>query len=191
VQEYALAPIFVITGPSGVGKGTLVAALRERIPEIELSVSATTRSPRPGEKHGRDYYFLSDDEFEEYVREGRFVEHANYSNNRYGTTKAELESRRVRDKPVVLEIELQGARQLRKTVPEAIQIFIAPPSTEALKDRLTERGTDSPPAVQTRLKTAQQELAAQKEFKYVVLNDRLEDAVDELERLARKELAEG
>ena len=125
-----MARVFVITGPSGVGKGTLIRSLRDRIPELELSVSATTRPPRPGEVDGVDYHFLDDREFEDRVRAGEFVEHATYSGRRYGTLRAELE-RRLRDgHPVVLEIEVQGARQVRRTMPEALQVFIAPPSRE-------------------------------------------------------------
>ena len=130
-----MARVFVITGPSGVGKGTLIRSLRDRIPELELSVSATTRPPRPGEVDGVDYHFLDDREFEDRVRAGEFVEHATYSGRRYGTLRAELE-RRLRDgHPVVLEIEVQGARQVRRTMPEALQVFIAPPSREALAER--------------------------------------------------------
>src|SRR5919107_4370146 len=106
------AKVFVITGPSGVGKGTLIRALRERVPELELSVSATTRRPRPGETHGEDYWFLSDEEFEEKLRAGEFVEHAEYSGRRYGTLRSELDTRGSAGRPVLLEIEVQGARQV-------------------------------------------------------------------------------
>ena len=181
-------PVFVITGPSGVGKGTLIRALRERVPELELAVSATTRQPRPGEEDGVDYHFLSDGEFEDRVRRGAFVEHARYSGRRYGTLREELERRGAGDTPVLLEIEVQGARQVREAMPEATQVFIAPPSEEALRTRLVGRGTDSPEQVAARLETARQELDAQHEFGHVVVNDRLEDAVDELERLVRGQL---
>jgi len=118
----------VITGPSGVGKGTLIAALRERHPELELSVSATTRPPRPGELDGVAYHFLTEEEFDRRLARGEFVEHASYAGHRYGTLRGELERRTRGGAPVVLEIELQGARQLRDALPEAVQIFIAPRS---------------------------------------------------------------
>ena len=171
----------MITGPSGVGKGTLIRALRERVPALELTVSATTRAPRPGEREGVDYHFVGDAEFDRLASEGAFVEHANYSGRRYGTLRSELE----REAPVLLEIEVQGARQVRAALPEAVQIFIAPPSEEALRERLARRGTDSPDQVQARLDTARAELRAQDEFRHVVVNDRLEDASDALEQCVR------
>jgi guanylate kinase len=180
-----LARVFVITGPSGVGKGTLIRTLLERVPEIELAVSATTRAPRPGERDGVDYHFLTDAEFDGRVIAGDFVEHASYAGRRYGTLRSELEQRLARGVPVVLEIEVQGARQVRAAMPEAVQIFIAPPSEEALRARLVGRGTDAPEEVEARLATAREELRAQAEFPHVVVNDRLEEAVDGLEALVR------
>jgi len=186
-----VARVFVITGPSGVGKGTLIRSLRERVPELELSVSATTRAPRPGEEDGVAYHFLTDADFQRRVQAGEFVEHATYSGRRYGTLRAELD-RRTRDgHPVVLEIEVQGARQVRRTMPEALQVFIAPPSREALRARLVGRGTDDAEQVAARLRTADAELEAQDEFAYVVVNDRLEDAVDELTAIVRGALGDG
>ena len=181
--------VFVITGPSGVGKGTLIRTLLERVPQLELSVSATTRKPRLGETHGVDYHFLDDAEFERRVQAGDFVEHADYSGRRYGTLRADLEQRLARGVPVVLEIELQGARQIAETMPEAKRIFIAPPSDDALRTRLIGRGTDSPEDVERRLATAREELRAQGEFAHVVYNDRLEDAVAALEEVVRSALA--
>ena len=178
----------MITGPSGVGKGTLIRTLLERIPALELSVSATTRRPRPGEMQGVAYHFLSEDEFERRVQAGEFVEHARYSGNRYGTLRTELESRVTGGHPVVLEIEVQGARQIREAMPEAVQIFIAPPSEDALRVRLVGRGTDDPEQVAARLATAREELRAQGEFGHVVINDRLEDASDALEQCVRGHL---
>jgi guanylate kinase len=184
-----VAEVFVITGPSGVGKGTLIRGLLARVPELELSVSATTRRPRAGEDDGVDYHFLTPEQFEEQVRQGGFVEHATYSGNRYGTLRAELERRLSQGVPVVLEIEVQGARQVRRAMPEAIAVFIAPPSREALRTRLVGRGTDTPEQVEERMRTAERELEAQSEFAHVVVNDRLEDATAELERIVRGALA--
>jgi guanylate kinase len=175
-----MTKIFVITGPSGVGKGTLIRNLLERVPELELSVSATTRPPRPGEVDGVDYHFLSPDQFRRHVDAGDFVEHASYSGNDYGTLRSELQRRVDAAVPVVLEIEVQGARQVRAAMPEVVPVFIAPPSLEALRTRLVGRKTDPPDQVDARLRTAERELEAQPEFSHVVVNDRLEDATDEL-----------
>jgi guanylate kinase len=184
-----VAQVFVITGPSGVGKGTLIRGLRERVPQLELSVSATTRPPRPGERDGVDYHFLTPQEFDRRAQSDDFVEHATYSGQRYGTLRSELERRVAAGAPVVLEIEVQGARQVRAAMPEACAVFIAPPSVDALKARLIGRGTDSPEQVQERLATAVRELAAQPEFEHVVVNDRLEQAVDELVAIVQAKLA--
>jgi guanylate kinase len=184
-----VARVFVITGPSGVGKGTLIRTLRERIPDLDLSVSATTRRARPGEHDGVDYHFLDDDEFEARVQAGQFVEHARYSGRRYGTLRSDLDKRLAAGRPVVLEIEVQGARQVRETMPEAVQVFIAPPSEDALRARLIGRGTDDAEQVEARLATAREELGAQGEFAHVVVNDRLEDAVTALEEVVQGHLA--
>jgi guanylate kinase len=184
-----MARVFVITGPSGVGKGTLIRSLVQQVPELEVSVSATTRPPRPGEVDGVDYHFLSEDEFDRRLAEGEFVEHADYSGHRYGTLRSELESRLRAGTPVVLEIEIQGARQVRDAMPEAVQVFIAPPSLDALKARLVGRGTNSPRDMDARLRTAREEVAARDEFSHVVVNDRLEQAVGELVGIVRGALA--
>jgi guanylate kinase len=177
--------LFVITGPSGVGKGTLIRRLLERLPELELSVSATTRDPRPGERDGVDYHFISDEEFDRLAREGQLLEHATYSGHRYGTPRAEVEPRLPDGRSVVLEIEVQGARQVREAMPEAVQVFIAPPSPEALRERLVGRGTDRPEEIERRLKVARSELEARDEFGHVVVNDDLDRAVEELVDLVR------
>jgi guanylate kinase len=181
----ALPNVFVITGPSGVGKGTLIRLLRERVPELALSVSATTRQARPGETQGEHYHFISDEEFARHVADGDFVEWAEYSGRRYGTLREELDRHTSGGRPVVLEIEVQGARQVRETLPDAVQIFIRPPSDEALRERLIGRGTDTDEQVEARLKVAEEELAAAGEFEHVVVNDRLHDAVEELARIVR------
>jgi guanylate kinase len=172
--------IVVITGPSGVGKGTLIRLLLDRFPRMALSVSATTRDPRPGEKPGVDYHFLSPGEFQRRIDAGEFLEWAEYAGHRYGTLKSELE----RDAdPLVLEIEVQGARQVRERVPEATSVFIAPPSEEALRTRLVGRGSDDPEQIERRLAVAREELAAREEFDHVVVNDDLDAAVQELAEL--------
>ena len=177
--------VFVITGPSGVGKGTLIRLLRERVPELALSVSATTRQARPGETQGEHYHFISDEEFARHVAGGDFVEWAEYSGRRYGTLREELDRHTSGGRPVVLEIEVQGARQVRRSLPDAVQIFIRPPSDDALRERLIGRGTDDPEQVERRLEVAEQELAAAGEFEHVVVNDRLNEAVDELAGIVR------
>jgi guanylate kinase len=155
--------VLVVTGPSGVGKGTVIRELLRRTPGLELSISATTRAPRPGERDGIDYHFLDEAEFRRRLAAGRFLEHAEYAGNWYGTPRSELE----RDcRALVLEIELQGARQVAEALPEAVRVFIAPPSLAALRER--------------RLAVAERELGAQDEFAHVVENDRLDDAVREL-----------
>jgi guanylate kinase len=185
----AVGKVFVITGPSGVGKGTLIERLLERIPDLELSVSATTRTPRAGEVDGRDYHFLTPEEFERRMEAGDFLEHATYSGHRYGTLREEVERRLEEGRSVVLEIEVEGARQVREAMPEAVQIFIAPPDPKALRNRLEARGTDSAEAIERRLRTAEIELEAQGDFPHVVVNDEVQKASTELEGLVRGELS--
>jgi guanylate kinase len=185
----AVGKVFVITGPSGVGKGTLIEVLLERIPELELSVSATTRDPRPGEVDGRDYHFLSPEEFRRRLEAGEFLEHASYSGHYYGTLREEVERRIAISRSVVLEIEVQGARQVRDAMPEAVPIFIAPPDASVLRERLEGRGTDSPAAIEQRLRTAEVELGARSEFPHVVVNDEVQKAASKLESLVRHQLS--
>ena len=160
-----------------MGKGTLIHALRRHFPDLELSISATTRAPRSGERDGRDYHFMDDDEFARRVAAGEFLEHAEYAGNRYGTLRSELE--RAQD-GLVLEIEVQGARQVREALPEAVQVFIAPPSPEILRQRLLRRGTDQPDQIARRLRQAEEELRAKDEFQHVIENDDLDRAAAEL-----------
>jgi guanylate kinase len=183
-----VARVFVITGPSGVGKGTLIRGLMQRQPQLALSVSATTRSPRDGEREGVDYHFLSREEFDRRVAADEFVEHADYAGRSYGTLRSELDDRLAAGIPVVLEIEVQGARQVREAMPEAVQVFIAPPSLQALRERLEGRGTDDADEVERRLAVAERELEAQPEFRHVVVNDSLDDALTELDAIISREL---
>lgn len=176
-------PLTVLTGPSGVGKGTLVQLLRQRHPQLWLSVSATTRPPRPGEQEGVHYFFQSPETFEALVEGGGLLEWARFAGNGYGTPRAAVEERLARGIPVLLEIELEGARQVRRHCPEAFQVFVRPPSLAELERRIRGRGTDSEEAIVRRLARAEEELQAEPEFDAVVVNHELPQAVAELERL--------
>jgi guanylate kinase len=164
-----------------VGKGTLIRGLLERAPGLQLAVSATTRAPREGEVNGVDYHFLSEEDFDRRVGRGEFLEHAEYAGNRYGTLKSELERPA---QGIVLEIDVQGARQVRERLPEAVQIFIEPPSFEDLQRRLAARASDRPAEIERRLAAAGDELSAAEEFDHRVVNDDLARALNELARLA-------
>jgi len=180
--------LLVVSSPSGAGKTSLSRRLISDFDGISLSVSATTRPPRPGEVGGRDYHFLDRDEFDRRAQAGEFLEHATYSGHRYGTLRSEVERRLADGVSVVLEIEVQGARQVRAAMPESVQVFIAPPTPGSLRERLLGRGTDSAEQIDERLRTAELELAAQEEFQHVVMNDQIERAGAELERIVRSEL---
>ncbi len=173
----------VITGPSGVGKGTLVARLLQRHPALWLSVSATTRSPRPGEIDGQHYFFLTRTDFEARVASGGFLEWAAFAGHLYGTPREPVEAHLAQGRPVLLEIELEGARQVRRTFPAAFQLLIKPPSFEELERRIRGRGTDADEAIARRLARARVELEAEAEFDAVLVNGDLEAAVAELERI--------
>lgn len=173
----------VLTGPSGVGKGTLVKLLLERHPEIWLSVSATTRAPRQGEQEGVSYFFLSREAFEKRVAGGGLLEWAEFAGNLYGTPRQPVEERLGEGRPVLLEIELEGARQVRQSFPAGFQVFLEPPSFEELERRIRGRGTDSEAAIQKRLERARVELAAAPEFDARLVNGELDTALADLERL--------
>jgi guanylate kinase len=173
----------VLTGPSGVGKGTLVKLLRERHPNLYLSVSATTRTPREGEIDGQDYFFVSRDRFAAMVEAGELLEWAEFAGNCYGTPRQAIVERLDRGEHVLLEIELEGARQVKNTFPEALRVFVLPPSLDELERRLRSRGQDAEAAIERRLSRAREEVAAADEFDRQIVNDDLEAALGKLEAL--------
>ena len=172
--------LFVVSGPSGTGKGTLVARLVERIPDVWVSVSATTRTPRPGEVDGVSYYFMDDAEFDALIAEDGFLEWAHVHDARYGTLLRTVKEHMAAGKQVILEIDVQGAFQVRKKIPEAVLVFIEPPSLEELRRRLVGRGTETPEAVERRMKTAEVELSRKMEYDIRLVNDNLDAATDAL-----------
>lgn len=175
--------LIVIAAPSGAGKTTLVRGLLERMPELKFSVSCTTRAPRPAETNGVDYRFIDKTEFRRMIEAGEFLEHAEVFDHWYGTSKADVEALRVAGHPVLLEIDWQGARQVRRAVPDARFIFIAPPDVAALEQRLRRRGTDSEAVIARRLADSVSDLKHWDEFDYVIVNDTLAAAIAELEAI--------
>ncbi|MFD7703569.1 guanylate kinase [Streptomyces caelestis] len=170
----------VLSGPSGVGKSTVVAHMRKEHPGVWLSVSATTRKPRPGEQHGVHYFFVTDEEMDKLIANGELLEWAEFAGNRYGTPRAAVLEHLEAGVPVLLEIDLQGARQVRESMAEAQLVFLAPPSWEELVRRLTGRGTESPEVIERRLGAAKTELAAEPEFDTTLVNTSVEDVAREL-----------
>lgn len=176
-----MSRLIVLTGPSGVGKGTLLQTILKRHPDLYVSISATTRSPRPGEVDGQHYHFLTRPEFERKVAQGEFLEWAEFAGNLYGTLRPAVEEQLRQGKRVILEIELAGARQIRKTFPEAMRIFILPPSIHELESRIRHRGTESDEAIARRLARAQAEIDAASEFDLQIINDDFDHAIEQIE----------
>jgi len=177
--------VFIICAPSGAGKTSLVAELLRRDRNTQLSVSHTTRATRPGEQDGRDYHFVSRPTFEAMVERGEFLESAEVHGNLYGTSQNWIDCQRVRDVDIVLEIDWQGAQQVRKLIPDAIGVFVLPPSLAALRRRLNDRGQDSDAVIERRLQAAQGEIAHLAEFDYVIINNSFDDAVEDLVSIVR------
>ena len=173
--------LFVIAAPSGAGKTSLVRALMERRPQLRFSVSYTTRQQRPNERPGHDYFFVTREEFERMVAQGAFLEHARVFDNYYGTARRQVEDSLAAGQDLILEIDWQGAAQIRASMPECISIFILPPSRPELERRLRGRGTDAEDVIQRRLADAAADMTHWREFDYVVVNDAFERALDELQ----------
>jgi guanylate kinase len=173
--------LYVIAAPSGAGKTSLLHALMRRRPGVEFSVSCTTRKPRPGEQDGRDYHFLPREEFERLKEAGEFIEHANVFGNLYGTRRSVVEAALADGRDLILEIDWQGARQVRERLPEAVQIFILPPSRAELESRLRKRGSDSAEAIERRLQESALEMSHWADFDHVIVNRNFDQALAELE----------
>lgn len=174
--------LIAITGPSGVGKGTLVRLLLARHPELYLSVSTTTRQPRPGEVEGKDYYFVSPEQFKALIQTEQLLEWAEYAGNYYGTPRENVETQINRGRTVLLEIEVIGAQQVKQTFPEALRLFILPPNLAELERRLRDRGTDTEDAIAKRLQRAKAEIELSPEFDLQIINDNLDQALEKIEQ---------
>lgn len=175
--------LFIVSGFSGAGKGTIMKELLRRYDNYALSVSATTRKPRPGEVHGKDYFFISREEFEEMIREDALIEYATYAGNYYGTPRKYVEEMMAAGKDVILEIEVQGAQKIKEKMPETERIFVTPPSAEELRRRLTDRGSETAEEIEKRLRRAVEEAAFMPLYDYILVNDDLDLAVTELHGL--------
>lgn len=178
--------LFVISGPSGAGKGTLLAELRKQRPDLGLTVSATTRSPRPGEVDGTSYYFLSDEEFRRRIAAGEFVEWAEVHGHLYGTLVSEVKRLLAKGHSLVLEIDVQGALNVRKVYPDAVLVFIEPPSLEVLEERLRGRGTEDEASIELRLKNARHEMELADQYDARIVNDTVDRAAQELGSVMRR-----
>ena len=170
----------MLSGPSGVGKSTVLARIREDYPQLWPSVSVTTRRPRPGEVDGREYFFVDNQEFDRMIAAGELLEWASFVDHRHGTPRAPVEAKLVAGVPVLLEIDLAGARQVRAAVPDALLVFLAPPSWDELVRRLNGRGTEAPELIEQRLEEARVEMAAEPEFDVTLVNTSVQDVCDEL-----------
>ena len=175
--------LFIVSGFSGAGKGTIMKELLRRYDNYALSVSATTRKPRPGEVHGKDYFFISREEFEKMIREDALIEYATYAGNYYGTPRKYVEEMMAAGKDVILEIEVQGAQKIKEKMPETERIFVTPPSAEELRRRLTDRGSETEEEIEKRLRRAVEEASYMPLYDYILVNDDLDRAVTELHSL--------
>lgn len=179
--------LVVVSGFSGAGKGTLMKRLMEKYDNYALSVSATTRDPRPGEEHGREYFFHTKKEFEELILEDALIEYAQYVDNYYGTPKAYVEKQLNMGKDVILEIEIQGALKVKKKMPNTLLLFVTPPNAEELKHRLVNRGTESLEVIESRLSRASEEAKGMSEYDYILINDVIEDCVDNMHNIIQSQ----
>lgn len=179
--------LVVVSGFSGAGKGTLMKRLMEKYDNYALSVSATTRDPRPGEEHGREYFFHTKKEFEELILEDALIEYAQYVDNYYGTPKAYVEKQLNMGKDVILEIEIQGALKVKKKMPNTLLLFVTPPNAEELKHRLVNRGTESMDVIESRLSRASEEAKGMSEYDYILINDVIEECVDNMHNIIQSQ----
>ena len=179
--------LIVISAPSGGGKGTILKELFAQDANLRLSVSATTRQPRPGEENGKQYYFISHEEFQDLIKTGKMLEYTEYCGNFYGTPQAPVEEWTQKGFDVVLEIEVDGGAQIKKLMPDCVSVFILPPSMKVLEKRLRNRGTEDEPTILRRLETARMEIPCAKDYDYIVFNDKLEDAVADLQAILKAE----
>lgn len=179
--------LFVISGPSGAGKGTICSAFLQNHPEVYLSISATTRKPREGEREGVNYYFVTEEYFRAEIERGGFLEYAAYCGNYYGTPKQKVLEQLEAGRDVILEIESNGAMQVRSHYPEGVFVFVCPPSPKILRERLVGRGTEAPEVIEARLKKSEQEFALAGKYNYILINDCVDDAVKRLEAIVAAE----